>query len=147
MRKVKKKINMGRIRKNIEVSGKNYWTLFDSGARNTYVIKEVAKELPIFDMPKITSVAIGGKDHIIDKDCRLVCIIIKDDKVVGDLDSYTIFTHARILNDIGSDEDGRNIEILFGALAMQEWGIKLDVPGEKLDMTHYSNEFVEFIEI
>jgi len=33
---------------------------------------------------------------------------------------------------------------LIGALTMQEWGIKLDLEGEKLDMTHYPKEFVEF---
>jgi hypothetical protein len=41
-------------------------------------------------------------------------------------------------------EDGNPIEILFGALAMQQWGIKLDSPEEKLDLSNYPEEFVEF---
>ena len=28
---------MGRIRKNIVIDNKNYWTLFDSGSRNNYI--------------------------------------------------------------------------------------------------------------
>ena len=125
---------MGRIRTNITIRDKNYWTLFDSGARNTYVTREVAKQFPIFDLPIANPVALGGKTQTANKFCNLICKI----------DQYSIVTHARVLDDIGKDEEGQNIEVLFGALAMQEWGIKLDVPGEKLDMTHYSKEFVEF---
>ena len=44
----------------------------------------------------------------------------------------------------GRDEDGKPIEILFGALAMQQWGIKLNPPDEELDLTNYPDEFVEF---
>jgi len=42
------------------------------------------------------------------------------------------------------DENGNPIEILFGALAMQQWGIWLIPEQEKLDMSHYPEEFVEF---
>jgi len=42
------------------------------------------------------------------------------------------------------DEDGKALEVLFGALAMQNWGIRLVLDKEKLDMTHYPKEFVEF---
>lgn len=33
---------MGRIGENIKVKDNDVWTLFDSGARNTYVTKNVA---------------------------------------------------------------------------------------------------------
>ncbi len=33
---------MGRVRENIEINGRQCWTLFDTGARNTYVVPEVA---------------------------------------------------------------------------------------------------------
>jgi hypothetical protein len=42
------------------------------------------------------------------------------------------------------DEEGRTIDVLFGAPAMQMWGIRLDPPQEKLDFTHYTRDFVEF---
>jgi hypothetical protein len=38
-----------------------------------------------------------------------------------------------VIEDIGKDEDGKLIEILFGALAMQQWGIRLNPAEEKLD--------------
>ena len=49
-----------------------------------------------------------------------------------------------VIDQIGQDEDGKFIEVLFGALAMQEWGIRLIPEHEKLDMSHYPSEFVEF---
>ncbi len=49
-----------------------------------------------------------------------------------------------MLENIGKDDDKKNIEILIGALTMQEWGIKLDMEKEELDMTNYPKEFVEF---
>ena len=36
------------------------------------------------------------------------------------------------------------IEILFGALAMQQWGIRLNPAEEEIDLTHYPDEFVAF---
>ncbi len=125
---------MGRIRRHIEIEGKNYWTLFDSRARNTYVTQDVARHLPTFDMPTTNPVALGSKTHTITKDCRLV----------GNIDGFSVLTNAWVIDDIGKDEDGNKIEILFGALAMQQWGIKLNLPSEALDLSHYPKEFVEF---
>ncbi|ODS34625.1 MAG: hypothetical protein SCARUB_00205 [Candidatus Scalindua rubra] len=42
---------MGRIRKYIDVGERRCLALFDTGARNTYVIKEIASKLPNFDLP------------------------------------------------------------------------------------------------
>jgi len=36
---------MGGIRQRIKVDGRECWTLFDTGARNTYVVPAVAKVL------------------------------------------------------------------------------------------------------
>ena len=49
-----------------------------------------------------------------------------------------------MINDIGRDEDGRPIDILFGALAMQQWGIRPVPDEERLDLSRYPNEFLEF---
>ncbi len=49
-----------------------------------------------------------------------------------------------VLDDIGKDEEGNPIDILFGALAMQQWGIRPVPDQEKLDLSHYSEEFQEF---
>ena len=55
-----------------------------------------------------------------------------------------ISTHAMVIDHIGQDEDGKPIEVLFGALAMQQWGIRLIPEKEELDLSHYPKEFVEF---
>jgi hypothetical protein len=49
-----------------------------------------------------------------------------------------------VIEEIGRDEDGNPIEILFGALAMQQWGIRPISDEERLDLPHYPEEFVEF---
>jgi len=125
---------MGRIRKNIDIEDRNYWALFDSGARNTYIVRDIAINLPMFKLKKPQLVNLGGKLHNVLNDCRVECII----------DGFNILTHARVLEEIGTDEDGKRIEILIGALTMQEWGIRLNIEEENLDMSHYPKEFIEF---
>ena len=49
-----------------------------------------------------------------------------------------------MINDIGPDEEGKPIDILFGARAMQQWGIRAVPDEERLDLSHYPDEFVEF---
>ena len=62
----------------------------------------------------------------------------------GEIEGHPITTHALVLDEIGKDENGRPIEILFGALAMQQWGIRPVPDEDRLDLSHYSDEFVEF---
>lgn len=125
---------MGRIKEHIDINGKKYWALFDTGARNTYIVKDAAANLQIFDLPEPNPVSLGGKIHNVVKCCYMVC------KIEG----YNVTVLARILDDIGTDEDDKKIEILIGALAMQEWGIRLIPEKEMLDMSHYPKEFIEF---
>jgi len=49
-----------------------------------------------------------------------------------------------VITEIGKDEEGKPIEVLFGALAMKQRGIRLNPAEEKLDLSHYPKEFVEF---
>lgn len=62
----------------------------------------------------------------------------------AEVEGHPISTHAMVIDKIGADEDGKAIEVLFGALSMQQWGIRLILDQEKLDLTHYPTEFVEF---
>ncbi len=125
---------MGRIKKYIDIGKDKYWTLFDTGARNTYITPKVASKLPSFDLSEPNPVSLGGKVHNVVRYSNLDC------KVEG----YNVLTHARVLDEIGIDENGQKIEVLIGALAMQEWGIRLNPEAEELDMSHYPKEFVEF---
>ena len=125
---------MSRIRQTIKVNGQECWTLFDTGARNTYVIPSVAKSLKTAAMSHAFRSALGGEI----KETRTSAIL------EAEIEGHAIATHALVLDEIGKDENGRPIEILFGALAMQQWGIRPVPDEEKLDLSHYSDEFVEF---
>ncbi len=125
---------MGRIKRNVKVDGKQCWTLFDSGARNTYVAASVARLLSTYKTKPPIRSAIGGRARETDTAAMLD----------GELEGHHILTQALVVDDIGTDEDGRPIEILFGALAMQQWGIRLIPEEERLDLSHYPEEFVEF---
>ena len=125
---------MGRIRQMINVSGRECWTLFDTGARNTYVVPEVALLLTTSKIRKPFRSAIGGEVKETTETALLE----------AEVEGRRISTHAMVIDEIGNDENGTPIEILFGALAMQQWGIRPIPEQEKLDLTHYPEEFVEF---
>ncbi|MFQ6092209.1 MAG: hypothetical protein ACE5OR_05935 [bacterium] len=125
---------MGRVKANVSVDGQNYWALFDGGAINTYVVEDLASRLPTFELERPEPVALGGKTHNVTRKCRLSCLV----------EGLLIDVLARVVKEIGKDEKGKRIEVLIGALAMEEWGI-VPIPKEKrLDMTHYPKEFVEY---
>ena len=125
---------MGRIKQYIEISQKKYWAMFDTGARNTYVTPELSSQLPTSEFHVSNPISLGGKTHIIKKTCLLDC------KIKG----YHVNTNAFVLDEIGEDEDGKKIEVIIGALLMQQWGIVCVPEKEDIDMSHYPKEFVEF---
>jgi len=125
---------VGRIRKEIGIRSRKCWTLFDSGARNSYVTADVASGLHTEPIPMERIAAIGGDRHKISN----VCLVI------GQIEGNWVEFNASVIDEIGKDEDGREIDVLMGATAMQLWGIKLDLPNEELDLSHFTKDFVEF---
>src|SRR5207237_6505871 len=125
---------MGRRRQTIKVDGQECWTLFDTGARNTYVTPSVARVLQTSTMAHAFKTALGGGV----KETKTSAIL------EAEIEGHPIATHALVIDEIGKDEDGKPIEILFGALAMQQWGIRPVPDEERLDLTNYPEEFVEF---
>jgi hypothetical protein len=128
---------VGRIRENLKIKGRDCWTLFDSGARNSYVVRKATDGLAVVSLEEPRSFALGGKAHSITASCL----------VEARVEGHPVEFHANVTDEIGKDEDGKPIEMLFGAIAMQQWGIKLDLPNEKLDLTHLAHDFVEFSEV
>jgi len=125
---------MGRVRQMINIHGRNAWALFDSGARNTYIVPEIAEQLVTTTLPRPTYTKLGGETKASSQAAVLV----------GEVDGKPFHTEAMVIDCIGNDEDGKAVEILFGALAMQQWGIRLILEQEKLDLSHYPTEFTEF---
>jgi hypothetical protein len=118
----------------MKVDGQEYWTLFDTGARNTYVVPSVAEKLLTTETPHPIRTALGGSV----KEATRTALL------QAEVEGHLISTHAMVVDEIGKDEEGRRIEILFGALAMQQWGIRPVPDEERLDLSHYPEEFVEF---
>lgn len=128
---------MGRIRLNIEIDGHDCWTLFDSGARNSYITETATRGSVVIPLKESRSFALGGKAHKIDAACFIQARV----------EGKPVEFQANVVDAIGKDEEGRDIDMIFGAIARQLWGIKLDVPNEKLDLTHLAHDFVEFTEV
>ncbi len=125
---------MGRVRQEIDVGGRRCWTLFDTGARNTYVDQTVAALLA--RSPTDTPIRTGLGGHI--REAKEVAVL------KAKIEGHPISTHAFVIDEIGKDEDGKPIEVLFGALAMQQWGIRPIPDEERLDLSHFPTEFIEF---
>ncbi|MEA1964208.1 MAG: hypothetical protein U9O41_03660 [Candidatus Aerophobetes bacterium] len=126
---------MGRVRKNIIIDGHPCWTLFDTGARNTYIIADIANSLPKKKLTQPERVGIGGRVHHYDQICIMTALV----------EGKPVWTDACLLDEIGNDREGKRIEVLFGALAMQRWGIRPLPDEEKIDMSRYPKEFVEYL--
>jgi hypothetical protein len=125
---------MGRVRQMVKVDGQECWTLFDTGVRSTYVVSTVADKHGTMQTPHPIRTALGGRVKV------TRCTALLQAEVQGHL----VSTYAMVVDEIGKDEDGRRIEILFGALAMRQWGIRPVPDEERLDLSHYPEEFVEF---
>ena len=121
---------MGRIRQMINVRGRESWTLFDTGARNTHIIPAVASVLTTSETSHPIRTALGGTN--------------KAALLEAEVEGLPISTHAMMIDHIGHDDDGKPIEVVLGALAMQQWGIRLIPELEKIDLSHYPTQFVEF---
>ena len=122
------------VRQMIKVNGRECWTLFDTGARNTYVTADVASVLTTTKTRQPFRSAIDGTVKETTKTALLE----------AEVEGRWISTHAMVIDEIGKDKEGASIDILFGALAMQQWGIRPILDEERLDLTHYPEEFLEF---
>ena len=125
---------MGRIRTEIEVDGRHLWTLFDSGARNSYITRDAARGLDVKPLRQPRHALLGGGKHAGNEACL----------IQAEIEGHPLEFQASVIDEIGNDEEGRVIDVLFGALAMQLWGIRLDPPNERLDFTHFTRDFLEF---
>ena len=125
---------MGRILKSMTVQGDSFWTLFDTGSRKTYITPAVAKNTTVKERRKPLKTKLGGETKI----STQVALI------EAELDGFVFEIHAEVVDSIGNDGSERAIEILFGAIAMQEYGIRPLPETEELDLSHYPEEFLEF---
>jgi len=93
----------------------------------------VADRLVTVKLPRPTHTKLGGET----KTSTVAAVL------VGEIEGKAFHTEAMVIDRIGTDEEGNAIQVLFGALAMQQWGIRLVPETESLDLSHYPSEFLE----
>ena len=131
---VSNQIIIGRIRLSVEVDGRKCWTLFDSGAQYSYITRDAAARLDLRRLPHQRRSSLAGRVHNVYE----VCLVL------AEIEGHPLEFQAAVLDQIGVDEDGRTIDVLFGVIAMQLWGIRLDRGKIRLDFSHFTTDFVEF---
>lgn len=125
-----------RIYDYITVNGVKLLTLFDTGARNSYITRNGVKKTDI----KSNSVAnpfnigLGGKQRILKEYCSI-------DGLIHD---KPIVIHPFVVDNLGKSEQGEQIDIIFGILSMEQWYVDLDLRRKKIDLTYYTKEFTEY---
>lgn len=124
---------MARTFKNIQIEGKEVFVLFDTGSLRSYVQEGFASRIRWKTTP--FSVGLGGKTHRIEETCALICTI---DGLEFDIEAHPV-------NEIGTDEKGKKIEAIIGALSMEKWGLTPDPKTGSIDLTLLrKREFTEF---
>lgn len=85
-------------------------------------------------MPTPYEVGLGGKRNRITEVCF----------VAGKLAGNPVDVTALVVEELGVDEEGQAIDLLFGADAMEVWNIKLDPKAGKLDLSRMRREFIYY---
>ena len=125
---------MGTVYDTIMTNGKLLYALFDSGAVHNYITKKAAQELFAGPPFKPFEVGLGGSVRKVSQ----VCVII------GEIQGNHLSFSAYVVDEIGNDERGREIDLILGAREMQVWDIRINPEEEKLDLTHFRREFIEY---
>lgn len=124
---------MGRIYDTI-TNHRSLHTLFDTGAVHNCVTKKAAGGLSISRLPEPFRVGIGGERRNISEACL----------IYGELQGRKLFCSALVVEELGLDEQDKEIDMLFGAIEMQRWNIRIDPREERLDLSGFREEFIEY---
>ncbi len=123
---------MSRIVKEIGVEGRQLRALFDTGSLRSYVKAEFRPAATRRVSP--ITVGLGGTVRQLDERCDFTARI---DGLEFDITAY-------VVEELGETEHGP-LDLLVGALTMEEWYIKLDPQQGELDLSGLRRrEFTEY---
>ena len=123
---------MTRIVKDVNVNGRTLRALFDTGSRRSYVRAEFRP--PTTRKVSPITVGLAGLVRQLDERSDFTARI---DDLEFDITAYMV-------DELGETEHGR-LDLLVGALTMEEWYIKLDPQKGDLDLSGLrKREFTEF---
>lgn len=103
----------------VEIEGKKLNAVLDTGAWRSYIRAELAKEFPKVPVQPF-EVKLGGETFGV-REGRLLCGIIKDTEGRA----YQIGNVVYPVSDLG-EENGKRIDLLFGAVILEDWGTVID---------------------
>ena len=123
---------MSRIVRQIEVEGKLLTALFDTGSLRSYVTSEASPGPN--RKGRVITVGLGGQSRRLEDRCDFTALI----------DGLEMDVNAYVIPELGLIEQGR-LDVIIGALTMEEWWIKLDPHNNELDLSGLrKGEFTEF---
>jgi hypothetical protein len=114
---------MARLIKKIEIEGKEVEALFDTGAWNTYVEKDILEDVPIRKIPKPYKVGLGGKELEVTEICT----------ILGKIEGLGFHTEAIPIEKIGI-VDGKEVKAIIGVLTMERWEIIINLKQGTLNL-------------
>jgi predicted aspartyl protease len=123
-----------RIIKEIEIEGKNAIAFFDTGFMHTYVSRKLLKDIPIRPLSEPYKVALGGKIIEVKEYCALE----------GKIEGFVFHTEVIPIDEIWR-VDGKAVDVIIGALTLEEWEISINPKDGTLDLSGLKRrEFTEF---
>lgn len=123
-----------RIVKQIEIEGRQATALFDTGSMHTYAARSLLEGVPIRALSVPYRVALGGRSIEVTQHCS----------VEGKIDGLVFHTEVIPIDKLGRI-DGKSIDVLVGALTMEEWEIIPNPKDGTLDLSGLRRrDFTEF---
>ena len=123
-----------RILKEIEIEGKKATALFDTGSMHTYVSSQLLEGVPVRTISVPYKVALGGRIIEVKKYCS----------IEGKIEGLVFHTEVIPIDEVGK-VDGKVVDVLIGALTMEEWEIIPNPTEGTLDLSGLRRrEFTEF---
>jgi len=134
--------NMARPLVEVEIDGNKFHAILDTGSWRSYIRAELTKGCPVVSIEPF-HVRLGGKAFSIEEG-SVIQGIVKDSQNTGYRFGAILFP----VDNLG-EEEGRKIDILFGALTLEDWGAVIDesIIPPKIDYTRLrKGELVELKE-
>jgi len=123
-----------RIFKEIEIEGNRALALFDTGALHTYISSRLLTGVPIRKLSTPYKVALGGRVFQVKEHCS----------IEGKIEGLEFHTEVIPIDEVG-EANGKVVDVLIGALTMEEWEIIPNPKNGTLDLSGLKRrEFTEF---
>lgn len=111
--------DMGRPIVEVEIGNLKLNAILDTGSHRSYIKKEIAEKFPVAPVEKF-EVKLGGECITITEG-RFITGIVKDTEGRSYRFSNVLFP----IKELGQ-ENGKEINILFGSVILEDWGAVID---------------------